>query len=230
MKKQTILPSEIKPSAAGFRNRQGCYHKHRHTYNRTILELLENADNNWQVTGQALRQLLDALEVRLAQAYLPPDRWAEVDYDARVIRVATDLEAQLHHPDATQRVLIESIAHELAHVVLKHKPGRDGLKKANWEVEATVWAYQFLVPWFLIEDRPEIRAIRKGGVKPNHQLAYLYDLADWLGVTVSFLQRALELYGILEYGALEFRKSARPRSGPDKVRYLLEDSRRAVNA
>lgn len=229
MKKQTILPSEMKPSVGTFRNRQGCYHKHRHRYTQMQLELLANSAR-WEVPSQALHDILATLELRLVQAYLPPDRWAEVDFEARVIRVACDLEAQLHHPPATQRILVESVAHELGHWVLKHKPGRDGVQKANWEVEATVWAYQFLVPWFLVDGRNELRAIRKGGLTERKQLALLYELSDWLGVTNSFLRRALELYGILEFGALDYRKTARPRSGPDLVKHLLEDSRRAVNA
>ncbi|MBS2038374.1 hypothetical protein JST97_25575 [bacterium] len=229
MKNQAILPSEIKPSLSAFRNRQGCYHKHRHRYQLQQLELLQNSEK-WDVPGQALAHILQTLDLRLVQSYLPPDRWAEIDFEARVIRVATDLEAQLHHPSATQRVLIDSVTHELAHWVLKHKPGRDGVQKANWEVEATVWTYQFLAPWWLLDGRSEIRAMQKGGLTERKQLALIYELSDWFGVTRSFMIRALELYGILEFGVLEYRKTARPRSGPELVKHLLEDSRRAVGA
>ena len=227
--KELILPSEVKPAPGRFKNLQGCYFKRRHTYERQQLELLANSDK-WEVPGQAMMDILQTLEFRITQAYLPPDRWGETDFHARVIRVATDLGAQLHHKPAEQPVLIATVAHELAHIALKHLPRRDGVKPANWEVEATVWSYQFLCPWFLLQGRAEIRAIQKGGLNERRQLATLYDLAGWLCVTISFLRRALELYGVLEYGQLEYRKTERPRSGPDLVRHLLEDSQKAVNA
>lgn len=176
----TISPSRI-----------GCYRRYCHTWERDQQKLLETV-RDWTVPAEAVLPLLAAHGYQPSSEFLARTRWAEVDHDRQVVRVTRDMRQRMHTPSVEKEFLAATLAHELAHVVL-HQGKR---RQRCHEDEAWVWGTLFLMPWWLLARRPEIRALDGDLITEKQRWAKIYSLAEWLRVSASNARHALELYGL----------------------------------
>lgn len=148
--------------------------------------------------AEALTGIIRRINWGLKFVPLLPDRWAECDREARVIRVAADLKDRLEHPEQARQVTHSTIAHELAHAILHSGPRRSRTIPKAWEYEARIWAACFLVPWSQLAGRPELLALRGNWLPVRKRWARVQDLADSFQVTRTFAANTLKMYGLLE--------------------------------
>jgi Zn-dependent peptidase ImmA (M78 family) len=175
-----------------------CYRRHYLKWERAHGQLLADLKADWEVPSQAVIPLIKTLGYQIRRAHLSRDRWAEVSFERRTVLVAGDLRGRMDHPESGPRVLVSSLAHELAHIVLhEDKPPR-----FNHEVEAWVWATMFLAPWWLLRKSSDVRALSSGILTDRQRWARIYGIAKYLQVSPSLVQQALRLYGIGESTAL----------------------------
>lgn len=125
---------------------------------------------------------------------------AHCDAEARRVIVLKDFGLKLECPWVAHRVLNFTLAHELGHARLHAAQLRAGDWQPHWEEEATYYARVFLVPRYLLYNRPEMERLLAAPRNDQEELwGHVLDLADTFCVSGKFMAHTLEAYGIIHF-------------------------------
>lgn len=170
---------------------EGAYRRHYLAYEAQHKLLLNEFD--WSAPSDAIQGLLAFHGYEIAARPLPRGRLAEVDYRSKVVAIDPDFRGRLETPQRAREVLMSTLAHELAHIVLHEGVTRF---QRRHEAEAWCWAIMLLCPWWILCKTPEVKAIESGHLSDRHRWAHIYSLAKSLKVSPSMVNQAIKLYGI----------------------------------
>lgn len=152
----------------------------------------------------ALEGVLCMLGYEVTTGPLPAGLWAQVQGD--VVTVADDLAARCAYQKVDlDGVRASSLAHELGHIRL-HPDHLCRLEDLHAELErqADLYAAVFLVPWRLLQARPQFVMLldaQQAGREVEQRWLWrqVGDLARWFGVTATLMRRFLVELQVCEY-------------------------------
>lgn len=152
----------------------------------------------WEQPASILSTMVRLMGWRLEFPILAPNRWAECDRVAKVIRITRDLPQRIEHPGQARAVAHSCLAQEIGHALLHPRRGNSRRVPQRWDYEAHVFASLLLCPWSELCGRPEVQALSSNSLSMRKRWARVQDLANHFQVTPSFMVAALVLHGLLE--------------------------------
>ncbi|MBN9420357.1 hypothetical protein ABS71_02815 [bacterium SCN 62-11] len=123
---------------------------------------------------------------------------AHCDAEERRVVVAKDFGLKLDCPWVAHQVLNFTLAHELGHARLHAPLLRSGEWHPHWEEEATFYARVFLIPHYILYNRPELdRLLDTRREQQPDRWGNVLELAETFHVSGKFMAHTLDAYGIL---------------------------------